>query len=90
MPAGWEPEGTLDARERTIAGQVELVLDLGGVEVSVPQSVTQRRGLRGALLVTATNPSGVDRELTISVAGPVGMRVPERTVPLRGGATLTF
>lgn len=90
LPAGWEPEGTLDATERRVLNDSELVVTVGGIEVTAPARVTEQRGTRGGLPLTLLNRSGVAKSLTVSVQGPAGMRVPERTIPLRSAGTMAF
>jgi len=90
LPAGWEPDGLLDARERTIAGMRELLVDVGGLEIGTPDAVSAPRGQRGTLPVTVVNRGQREKQLTISVAGPAGFFVPERTVTIRPSGTTVF
>jgi len=90
LPAGWEPDGLLDARERTIAAMRELLVDVGGLEIGTPDAVTAPRGRRGVLPVTVVNRGQREKQLTISVAGPPGFFVPERTVTIRPSGTTVF
>jgi hypothetical protein len=90
LPEGWEPDGLLDARERIIAGQAELVLDIGGLEVTMPKEISQPRGTREGLRIVVANRSGVAKTMTVTVQGPAGMSVPPRTVPIRPAGTMSF
>ncbi len=90
LPPGWEPDGLLDARERTIGDTRELLVDVGGLEIGMRDAVTAPRGHRGTLPVTVVNRGQVEKQLTISVAGPPGFFVPERTVTIRPTGTTVF
>lgn len=90
LPPGWEPEGILDARERTIAGARELLVSVNGIEVGVKDAVEAPRGQRGALRVLAENRALREKPLTVTVEGPPGFMVPERTVTVRPGGTTIF
>lgn len=89
LPPNWEPAGTLDAVQRPVLDQTELVVTVGSIEVSAPARLTEQRGIRGGLPLTLLNHSGVAKSLTISLQGPPGMRVPERTIPVRAAGTMT-
>ncbi|MGC9320585.1 MAG: hypothetical protein ACP5KN_21300, partial [Armatimonadota bacterium] len=90
LPADWRPDGLIDAWERRAGRIRELVLNVGGMEVTMPAEVTQPRGHRGGLKLTIANRGDIDKELTVSVAGPPGFFVPERTVTIMGGGTTVF
>ena len=90
LPYGWEPDGLLDARERTIGGMRELLVDVGGLEIGTADAVSAPRGHRGTLPVTVVNRGQMEKQLTISVAGPPGCFVPERTVTIRPSGTTVF
>lgn len=90
LPAHWQPEGLIDARERRAGRLRELVVNVAGMEVAMPAEVRQARGHRGGLKLTITNRGDIDKELTVSVAGPPGCFVPERTVTILGGGTTVF
>lgn len=90
LPEGWEPDGLLDASDRYIAGQAELVLDVSGLEVAMPREISQPRGARGGLRIIVANRSGVPKTMTVTVQGPAGMSVPARTVPVRPAGTMSF
>lgn len=90
LEPGWEPEGLLDARERTIAGVRELLVSVNGIEIGVKDTVSAPRGQRGALRVLATNRALSEKQLTVAVAGPPGFTVPERTVTIRPGGMTIF
>ncbi len=90
LEEGWEPDGLLDALERRLGTSRELLLYVGRLEVALPARVTARRGERGAMRVTATNRGTEAKELTISVSGPQGLFVPDRTVSIRPSGTTVF
>ncbi len=90
LEPGWEPEGVLDAYERTIGDARELLVGVAGLEIGIPAVAEAPRGERGALRVTAANRGMGEKELTVSVAGPPGSFVPERTVSIRAGGTTIF
>ncbi len=85
LPVGWEPEGLLDARARVIADERELLVEVSGIEISMPDRVETNRAYRGGLRLYANNEGQVDKQLTIAVQAPPGFYVPARTVPIRGG-----
>ena len=90
LPVDWAPDGTLDATERNVADEVDMVVSVGGLEVSIPAHITQQRGVPDLLPVTVANRGGAPRSLTVSVQGPPGVAIPERTVPVRSAGGLEF
>lgn len=90
LAPGWKPDGLLDAHERTLGDARELLVLVGGLEVAIPDAVTAPRGHRGSLPVTVVNRGMSEKQLTISVSGPPGFFVPDRTVPIRPGGTTIF
>lgn len=87
---GWSPEGYLDARCRDLMGQKELVVNLGPLKITLPAEDSCRRGVRHGLATFCTNGSKWERELTVSVQGPAGTRVPDWTIPIVGNARMKF
>ncbi len=90
LPEGWEPEGLLDAISRPIAGTSELIVQVGGLEVTMPPMVMAARGHRGTIRLAVRNRSMKEKDLTVAVAGPPGFFAPERTVVIRLGADTVF
>jgi len=88
LPDGWEPDGLLDARARTLGTERELIVLVNGIEVSMPERVQVKRAHRRGLRIYAENRGRTDKQLTIAVQAPRGFYVPHRTVPIRGGTTL--
>ncbi|MFP3904942.1 MAG: hypothetical protein ACLFWB_11925 [Armatimonadota bacterium] len=87
---GWAPDGYLDARCRDLMGQKELVVNIGPLKITLPAEDSCERGIRHGVTTFCTNGSKWDRELTISVQGPPGTRVPDWTVPIAGDARMKF
>ena len=90
LPEGWAPEGLLDATSRPIAGASELLVPVGGLEVTVPPKVVAARGHRGTIRLVVRNRSMKEKDLTVAIAGPPGFFAPERTVVIRLGADTVF
>lgn len=90
LPAGWEPDGLLDAVERGLGRGRELVVGVGALRIGFAPEVSAERGHRGALRLTVANGAASARELSVSVAGPPGFFAPRRTVNIRGGGTTVF
>ena len=89
LPGDWSPEGTLDAKTRAVGDQTELLVNVGGLVVSLPPEAEVARGERQPLLVLADNRGEAEKNLTVAVqVNSPGGGVPSYTVPVRpGGAT---
>ncbi len=88
LPAGWVPEGTLDAKPRQIGGTTELVLNVGGLTITLPAETTALRGYRHGVLVYLDNRGEVDKSVTISVqSAEPGGGMPTYTLPARARGT---
>ncbi len=90
LPADWQPDGLLDAIERPIARQSELLVNAGSLQITVPPRVTAKRGHRGTVRLIVNNRASTEKSLTVSVTGPPGFFVPERTVTIRPNAGVRF
>lgn len=88
LPEGWEPGGLLDARKRTIGENAELLLDVAGLQISIPEHASCRRGFRTGIDTYCSNRGTADKVLKIHVQGPPDMRVPEWSVPVAAKKTL--
>ena len=88
LPEGWEPGGLLDARKRTIGENAELLLDVAGLQISIPEHASCRRGFRTGIDTYCSNRGTMDKVLEIVVQGPPDMRVPEWSVPMAAKTTL--
>ncbi|MGI5819306.1 MAG: hypothetical protein ACOX9R_14550 [Armatimonadota bacterium] len=90
LPGDWEPEGLLNAIRRPLGVGSELLVQVGGLEVGMPEEVTAQRGHRGAVPLIVTSRAMGERPLTVSVTGPPGFFAPERTVTIRPGRNTVF
>jgi hypothetical protein len=84
----WEPDGLLDARKRTIGQNAELIVDVAGLQISIPEHVTCPRGFRTGIDTYCSNRGTVDKVLEVRVQGPSDMRMPEWSVPVAAKSTL--
>ena len=88
LPGNWSPEGTLDAKTRAIGDGIELVVNVGGVGLSLPAEMQMARGDRRPLLIYADNRGQVEKQLTVAVqVSSPGAYMPTYTVPVRAGGT---
>ena len=82
LPEGWEPDGLLDAVERPIGYDTELLVSVGALEVGMPDEVEVPRGYRGSAPLIIKNRANTPRTLTVSVTGPPGFFAPDRTIAI--------
>lgn len=82
LPEGWQPDGLLDARRRAIGDNAELLIKVQGLEVSIPEHISLRRGIRQGIETYCSNRGTVEQELKVSIQGPAGVIVPDWTVPI--------
>jgi hypothetical protein len=88
LPAGWAPQGTLDATPRAIGEGTELLVNLVGMVLSLPTDLDVPRGTRQPLLIYADNRGQVDKDLTVAVqCTSPGAYMPTYTVPIHHGGT---
>ncbi|MFP4249251.1 MAG: hypothetical protein ACLFU7_06310 [Armatimonadota bacterium] len=90
LPEGWEPEGLLDAVERPIGRDSELLVSVGALQVGMPARATASRGHRGSVQLIVRSRATADRALTVSATGPPGFFAPERTVTIRPDRDTVF
>lgn len=90
LEPGWDPGGNLDARERRVLNQTELLLDVGGIAVSIPSEVDITRGSRSGIVTYCANRGTVDKELSITVQGPPDVRLPVWRIPVAAKRSMQF
>ncbi len=90
LEPGWDPGGNLDARERRVLNQTELLLDVGGIAVSIPSEVDITRGSRTGIVTYCANRGSIDKELSITVQGPPDVRLPEWRLPVAAKRSMQF
>lgn len=90
LPAGWEPQGTLDARSREVGDSQELTLSVGGLDLSSPAEITVVQGVRQGMPLFIRNPGELDKSLQIAVSGPPGMAMPIYSLPIAPRGTTLF
>ena len=74
FPPDWRPEGIGGARELVLGAEhVELVIAVGGVEVTVPRDYTCRIGVREELPVLLARRGEGDKHVRITGRGPRGV-----------------
>ncbi len=88
LPADWEPEGMLDATSREVGVGTELVVNVGGLRLSLPPELQTRRGERRPVLIYAENRGTVEKQVTVTVQTTApGSYMPTYTVPLQPRGT---
>ncbi|MFO8080188.1 MAG: hypothetical protein R6V07_07785 [Armatimonadota bacterium] len=90
LPAGWEPDGLLDAVERPIGRDSELLVSVGALQVGLPAHTTASRGQRGSVKLIVRSRATTERTLTVSTSGPPGFFAPARTVTIRPDRDTVF
>lgn len=90
LEPGWDPGGNLDARERRVLNQTELLLDVGGIAVSIPAEVDITRGSRTGIVTYCANRGSIDKELSITVQGPPDVRLPQWRLPVAAKRSMEF
>ncbi len=90
LPPDWVPEGLLDARRRQIGQQADLVLEMGGMQISIPEEASCQRGLRQGIDTYCTNRGSRQKQLAVSIQGPPDVKVPDWSVPVPAKDTLHF
>ncbi len=90
LPADWTPDGLLDARRRQIGQQADLLLDLAGMQISIPEEASCRRGIRQGIDTYCTNRGSQKKRLEVSVQGPADVKVPDWSVPVPPKETMHF
>jgi len=90
LEPGWDPGGTLDARERRVLNQKELLLDVGGIALSIPSEVDITRGSRTGIVTYCANRGSIDKELSITVQGPADVRLPQWRLPVAAKRSMQF
>ncbi len=88
LPEGWEPGGLLDARKRAVGDKAELIVDVAGLQISIPEHASCRRGFRTGIDTYCSNRGTADKVLEVIVQGPPDMRVPKWSVPMAAKKTL--
>ena len=90
LEPGWDPGGNLDARERRVLNQTELLLDVGGIALSIPSEVDITRGSRTGIVTYCANRGSIDKELSITVQGPADVRLPQWRLPVAAKRSMQF
>ncbi len=90
LPLGWEPEGSLDGRWRRVGAGKEIVVEVGGLSISLPAEIGAEQAVRGGATAYVSNRGDAEKELTISLQGPTGAYMPTFTVPFAGGGMTRF
>ena len=90
LPAGWQPEGTLDATTKDIAGSNELLVNVNGIGIGVLPDFVCYRGFRDAMTIFAVNRGEMDKTLHVEVAGSDAIDSPGWDVPIKKTGTTTF
>ncbi len=83
FPPDWRPEGIGGAREVVVGpGEAELVLDVGGVEVSAPRDFTCRIGVREELPLILNRRGEGEKQVRITGRGPRGVSLDRTDVTM--------
>ncbi len=90
LPDGWQPEGNLDGKPTSIGKLTALNTMVGSLEISMPAEVEVMRGERHRVMVLVTSHSTGEKTLEVSVQGPVGVAVPDFSVPVAPRSTMRF
>ncbi len=90
LPADWAPADLLDARRRQILDSAELLLDLAGMQIRLPEKTSCQRGVRGGIDTYCVNRGSAQKQLDVSIQGPPDVRVPDWSVPVPPRETLHF
>jgi len=88
--ADWTPDGLLDARRRQIGQTADLLVDVAGMEISIPEEASCRRGVRQGIDTYCTNRGSRPKRLEVSVQGPADVKVPDWSVPVPPKETMHF
>lgn len=90
LPEDWQPEGTLDATTKDVAGNTELYVNVNGIEVGVLPNFLCYRGFREGMTIFAVNRGELDKTLRVEVAGSGAVDSPGWDVPIKKTGTTTF
>jgi hypothetical protein len=90
LPAGWEPNGNLDATATQIGAEDELSVNVNGLAVSARPTMVCYRGFREGLVLYAVNRGQMDKELQLSAETAPEVEAPSWTVPIKGNGTTRF